>query len=109
MRPTHATRFIEHKDCRPGFDLICAPRFVIIIRDYRITNAQRGNLTPHVFDLLFTGKLGRVHANNRQPLITVAFVPALYERQCVAAVVAAKRPELHQHDATAQIPECQWF
>src|SRR5215470_7418816 len=50
-----------------------------------------------------------MYTDNRQSLITITLVPALYERQGVAAVVATKRPEIHQHHATAQTFYREWF
>src|SRR5215467_3363180 len=50
-----------------------------------------------------------MYTDNRQSLITITLVPALYERQGVAAVVANKRPEIHQHHTTAQTFYREWF
>src|SRR5215813_12160750 len=50
-----------------------------------------------------------MYTDNRQSLITITLVPLLYERQGVAAVVATKRPEIHQHHTTAQTLYREWF
>src|SRR6185369_9740388 len=92
----------------PGFDFVRAPRFVIVVRDDWIANAQRSNLLTNVVSVSFTIKLRRVYTDNCQTFIAVTFVPLLDEGQCVAAVVATESPELDQHDAIVQSFDRKW-
>src|SRR5262249_49488809 len=67
-----------------------------------IFDAEGGNFTPHVVDLAFALKFRRVHADDRKSFIAIARIPTLYRRQGIATVVATKRPEIDNDDATEQ-------
>src|SRR5689334_18356608 len=43
-----------------------------------------------------------MHTNNGKAFVAVAIIPTLDVGQRVAAVIATERPELDQHNATAQ-------
>src|ERR1051325_1525861 len=102
MHSAHATLLVDHKPGGPCFDSIRIPDRIVVVRNYRIMNAQRGNFAPHVVDIAFALKLGRMYADDCQSFVAIARIPTLYVRQSVAAVVATERPEI-DYDDTAQI------
>src|SRR5512132_2201890 len=108
VHPANLSRFIEQEDCGPGVDVVCVPRGVLVIGNYRILDAQRRHFLAHGVDSSLGIKLGRVYADNRQAFVFVAFVPTLQIGQRVATVVAAKSPEIDEHDAPAQILKFEW-
>ena|SRR5437660_7371641 len=58
VTPADAAFLVHYKDRWPGFNTISAPRMVIIVGHYRITNAETGDLAPNVLDLPFLTELG---------------------------------------------------
>ena len=87
---------------RPVLVLVGVPGPVAVVLDDRVARARRTGSPADVAGLLLEGELGRLDADDVQPVAVVGGVQALEERQRADAVDAGVGPEVDQHHVAAQ-------
>src|SRR5215468_3983570 len=93
---------VEQKHSGPRSNFVSIPCLIVVVCHYSITKTQRRNFPAYILQVLLLRQLGRMHSYNRQPLVRILFMPALYKRQCVATVVAGEGPKFDQHHSPTQ-------
>src|SRR5207244_8543849 len=66
------------------------------------------NSAFHIRFVLREGEFRRMYTDHRESLIAIPLVPGLHVWQRSNAVHTGVVPEIHQHRASAQLPEAEW-
>src|SRR5690606_31718465 len=77
--------FVDQIQRWPVTVVVGVPGGIVIVLRHRILDAKTLDRLGHVIGLPLKGEFGRMHANHRQPLVTVFLVPLLHIRQRVDA------------------------
>src|SRR5262245_1901641 len=96
---------IQKKLGRPATAGKGMPYLVIAIDDDGISQTKFPNAALNVRLVLRKGELWRVHADDGQSMIFIAFMPGLYVRQGADTVHTGVVPEVNQHHAPAQLAD----
>src|ERR1700677_4132814 len=78
------------------------PYGIVIVERDRIGDFQVRDGAAHIARIFLEGKLGRVDADDHEPMILIFVVPALYIGQGAQAIDTGVSPEIDQHDLAAQ-------
>lgn len=97
------TALVDQVEGRPVAIAEGVPSSVVIVLGDRIGDAESAYRLIEIGRYLFMCILGRVHTNDDQPLIAIAFVPLLHMGQGALAVDAVIGPELDENDLSAQL------
>ena len=88
---------------RPVLVLPRVPGGVAVVERDRVADAEAADVLGDVCRLALEGKLGRVDADDHEPVGAVARVPRLHVRERAQAVDARIRPEVDQDHLAAQL------
>ena len=100
-------RLVDEVIRRPVVVPECIPRAVVVVEGDRVAHPEAFDSGAHVAEIVLEGELGRVHAEDDEPLRSIALVPRLQVRERAEAVDAGVRPEVDQHDLAAQRMEAE--
>ena len=87
----------------------CAPDRIVVVDCDRVVDLSLGRRLPHAIDLVLERELRRVDADHDQPVVSVGLRPGADVRLRAQPVDARQRPEVHQHDAPAQLGRAEWL
>ena len=80
----------------------CRPRVEVVVLHDRIADAELPDRAADVAGVALEGELGRLDADDHEPLAAVLRVPGLEVGERADAVDAGVGPEVDQHDVAAQ-------
>ena len=92
---------------RPVLVLERVPGLVVVVERDRVRDPQSAHGSADVGRHVLERELGRVHAEDDEPVLVVRPVPGLHVRERPQAVDARVRPEVDEDDLSAQLPERQ--
>src|SRR5262245_27517700 len=90
----HAARAIDQVDAGPVAVLPGPPRLVAVVDRDWIVDREASQCGAHRVDVALEGELGRMDADDHEPLGGIARVPADQIRQCAYAVDASVGEEV---------------
>src|SRR5215218_1488586 len=97
VRVTHPAARVDQVLRRPVLVRVGVPGGVVVVLDDRVAQAVLVDRIGHVVGISLERELGRVHADDRQPLVAVALVPGLDVGERADAVDAGVGPEVDEH------------
>jgi hypothetical protein len=92
---------IDEVDGRPVVVLERPPDGEVVVDHDRVADAQFGGGAAHVVEVVLEPELGRVHADDDEPMVAIPVLPRRKVRQRAQPVHARVRPEIDEDDAPA--------
>ena|SRR3989344_439367 len=84
---------------------IPAPHFIVVIYYDWVFDAELFDRALDVPQVLLEFKFRRVDTDHHKPFCGIAFMPALYVRQCADAVYARIGPKIYKHHLAPKLLE----
>jgi hypothetical protein len=94
---------VDEVERRPVVVVEGAPDRVVVVGGDRVVDRHVLRRLPDAVELVLERELGGMHADNDEPVISVALRPRANVRLRAQPVDARQRPEVHQHDVAAQL------